>query len=628
MEGPDRTPRAERQHESAEPRSAEGPGDDRARRILATITDGYVRLDRDWIIREVNAAAAQFVERERHELVDRRYLDVFPEARGTDFEREYRRALDSRRPVHFEAASSLPTGRFSEVHVYPGDDGGLEIYFRDITDRKRAEQERDRFFDMSADLLAVASLSDGRWKRINRAFTRVLGCRETELLEKPILDAVHPEDRQGTEQVIAALSAGEKTRSVENRLTCSDGDTRWIAWEISRDPETGLLYCTGRDVTERRAAEEALRQSEQRLQLALRLTGSTAFAQDRDLRYTWVYSARRPASLAELVGRTDHELLPPDQAAAVVEPKQQVIATGEPLRTEVRVVLGGKARYFDLVLEPMRDQSGTVYGLMGATVDITGHRRTEQRLRELAGELEDRVRERTATAEQRTAQLRVMALQLTQAEERERQHLAQVLHDGLQQLLVAGQLELQRLAFSPRDRQGLAADTERLRTILQEAIEESRSLAYELSPPVLRKHGLAPALSWLARDVQRKHGLEVSLDVPEELELPEEQAVFLFQAVRELLFNASKHARVGRVQLVARQEPMRLLLDVQDNGVGFDPRPVEAGPEAGFGLFSVRERAEVFGGGLEIESAPGLGSRFRLWLPLSPPAATRSADTD
>jgi signal transduction histidine kinase len=223
----------------------------------------------------------------------------------------------------------------------------------------------------------------------------------------------------------------------------------------------------------------------------------------------------------------------------------------------------------------------------------------------------------TALLEFRTRQLRAMVSELAHAEQRERRRLAQVLHDHLQQLLVAARAKVAlvgRLVADPEGRQIL----EDLDGLLDQSIAESRSLTVELSPPVLYEAGLAAALEWLAGQMQTKHGLRVEVDINGRAEhLSEETRVLLFAATRELLFNVVKHAQVDCARLELSGTPgVEVRIVVSDAGAGFDA-PDQEGPvlSSGFGLFSIRERLELIGGRLEIEAAPGQGTRAVLVVP-------------
>ena len=128
---------------------------------------------------------------------------------------------------------------------------------RDVTARRRAEAERDRFFNLAGDLLLIAGF-DGYFKRINPAFTATLGYATEELLARPYLEFVHPEDRAGALAAAEQLGRDETTLLVENRYRHKNGSWRWIAWKALSAPAAGLIYATGRDVTELKEAEAKL----------------------------------------------------------------------------------------------------------------------------------------------------------------------------------------------------------------------------------------------------------------------------------------------------------------------------------------------------------------------------------
>ncbi len=250
---------------------------------------------------------------------------------------------------------------------------------------------------------------------------------------------------------------------------------------------------------------------------------------------------------------------------------------------------------------------------------------TEQELKSLNETLERRVAERSAEAERRAEQLRQLASELTLAEQRERQRLAQVLHDGLQQILVGAKY---RLALFDRS-QGTKQTAAEVADIIDDAIETSRSLTAELSPPILHQSGLLPALEWLVRWMHDKHGLGVDLMTGEKIQLSQgELDVFLFQAIRELLFNVIKHAGIKQSRVRISQHDDQMQIVVEDEGSGFDQSQLraEGGKAGGFGLFNLSERLSMLGGRMTIDSSPGKGSRIRLNVPVAS-SYSEAADT-
>lgn len=222
----------------------------------------------------------------------------------------------------------------------------------------------------------------------------------------------------------------------------------------------------------------------------------------------------------------------------------------------------------------------------------------------------------------RAEQLRALATELTQAEQRERRRLAHILHDHLQQLLVGAKFNLSVVGSQTKNKAVL--ETVALLTeTLEESIQTARSLTAELSPPLLIEKGLAAGTRWLARQMQAKHGLQVEVAAEPSAEPPSEHMrVFLFDAMRELLFNIVKHAGVKQAKVRLFRNGDEIGVEVSDAGVGFDPDNVadRDGLASGLGLFSIRERLGFLGGRMVVERAPSGGSRITLCAKVPTPA--------
>lgn len=261
----------------------------------------------------------------------------------------------------------------------------------------------------------------------------------------------------------------------------------------------------------------------------------------------------------------------------------------------------------EISLSPLQTDEGML--VLSAIRDSTERKQTENQLKILNEALK-----------RRAAQLRKLASELTQAEQRERRRLASVLHDHLQQLVVAARLKLSMCRRSPEQ-------IEEVDSLLEEIIKVSRSLAVELSPPVLNRQGLGAALRWLGQQMAEKQGLDVEVQADPNAEpAGEDMRAQLFQAVRELLFNVVKHAQSpqAKVELtIAENQGVRIT--VTDNGVGFDPAELEANSAHGFGLFSIGERLQVIDGRMEVASGRGQGTRITLEVPHARPAAESAA---
>jgi len=289
---------------------------------------------------------------------------------------------------------------------------------------------------------------------------------------------------------------------------------------------------------------------------------------------------------------------------------------GDPYDIEHRIQLNGEVKWVREKAYLEFDNKGNLMGAFGITQDITSRRQAEEELRILNESLEHRVAERSVVAEYRAEQLQKLTLELTLAEQRERQRLAMVLHDGLQQILVGSKIQL---AFIERSKD-IHLAVEQVSELIDDAIETSRSLTAELSPPILLQGDLVLAFEWLVRWMHRKYGLAVRLIARKKIKpLAEEISLLLFQSLRELLFNVVKHAGVKAATVRIHERNGRIEATVTDKGQGFDPSSLraEGGQSEGIGLFGIRERLTYFGGRMEIDSSPGKGSCFKMTLPTS-----------
>lgn len=251
--------------------------------------------------------------------------------------------------------------------------------------------------------------------------------------------------------------------------------------------------------------------------------------------------------------------------------------------------------------------------------ELQFRKQAEDALQRLNAELEQRIEKRTRDVVASHHRLRALASELTLAEQRERKRLAGELHDYLAQMLALGRMKIAQLRGPLAAAPDLAQPVRELDDLFKNALSYTRSLMAKLSPPVLDELGLSAALGWLAEQMPLQ-GLAVEVRVAQDdVPLPDEQAVLLFQSVRELLINVAKHAGTGHATVTLRVEgDSRLHIEVQDAGCGFDVTTVEAKSSGEhFGLLSVRERMEAMGGSFQVKSAPGQGTTTILSLPLS-----------
>ncbi len=220
------------------------------------------------------------------------------------------------------------------------------------------------------------------------------------------------------------------------------------------------------------------------------------------------------------------------------------------------------------------------------------------------------------------ADLRSLASQLTLAEERERRRLAVHLHDQIGQNLALSHIKLEELRTSLGNNggAGLVGEVDNIARLIKATIEETQTLTFRISPPILYDLGLEAALEWLTDRFSHQYGLLAYFESDRQPKpVDENLKVLLFQAVQELLVNIVKHAKAHSLKVSMWRQGANLCIGVEDDGVGFNPLAPGSryGKGGGFGLFSIRERLRPLGGNLEVKSEADGGTEFVLSVPLN-----------
>jgi PAS domain S-box-containing protein len=514
---------------------------------------------------------------------------------------------------------------------------------RGIVRRRRAERDAERTFDLSVDLLCIAG-TDGYFKRVNPAFVRTLGYSQEELLSRPYLSMVHPDDRAATREVVLALARGDEVVQFENRYLCRDGSPRWLEWSSRPMPEEGLIYSAGRDVTDRRRAEEKLVEAQRLIETSrdeLRLLADEQAALRRVA--TLVAQGRSPtrvfhavaAEVGGLLGAERTSLMryepdgtvtvvaghgdlggpPPDVARVTLQGESisaQVQRTGAPARVDTYE--GAPGSLAALLREfGFRSSAGTPIVVAGRLWGVIVASWKEEQA--LSADVEERMAQFTelvataiANADTR-AELTASRARVVAAGDETRRRIERNLHDGTQQRLVALALELRAVeARLPDDLEEIRADLSQAATGLAGAVEDLQEIARGIHPAILSRGGLGAALRTLAR----RAGVPVELDLRAERPLPGPVDVAAYYVVSEALTNAAKHAQASVVHVELKAEDSIVELAIRDDGVG------GADPERGSGLIGLRDRVEALGGTIEIASALGHGTSVVVTIPLAP----------
>lgn len=465
--------------------------------------------------------------------------------------------------------------------------------------------------------------------RFTPTFAELFNVRATDR-GRPLSDITH---RLGDADLAAdAQRVLRHLTPIEHEVDGEDG--RWylvrlLAYRSSDDRILGVVI-TFVDISNQKRAEIELRTSERWIRHVSEAVPGVLFTLDEVGVVNWLnpqFEQLTGLSVDDAMGTSMWpDLVHPDDRKAATAAWASVRDAGEDFHARYRIRCGEDGYCWVMVRAVPVLEDGRVVQWFGTLNDVSAQVSAERALKEVNDQLEQRV-------DQRTRQVRELAMSISTAEQDARRNLGQMLHDDLQQQLYAIQM---RLAFiredaaageEPAEVGGRLGDLEER---LEQAIEITRRLAVDLSPPLLRSDGLPEALSWLVSHMADLHQLTVTVETRRAPEIADEHLrVLLFEVARELLFNVAKHAGVTAATVTIDADGGDVVvMEVADEGAGFDPGTLDdRAVRSGLGLFNSRERLRLAGGTMEIDSAPGGGSRIRVFMPLTRPAADIEASS-
>ncbi len=630
--------------------------------IIQNAPEGIVLTDSEARVTMVNPAAVELYrhpvpigeDRESHVQMQLCNSDGTP--RDVDDLPLSRSALHGEFIRSEEMAIVWPDGRRRDLLVSTAPiktpDGGIAGavgIFQDITEAKDSERERERLMrlleehadhleDMVAERtrellrsrdqvrtqrdfvtavienagsIVVVVDADGTIVRFNHAAEEVSGFAADEVLGRNFIEALLPEDER--ERVLEDFVNDRRREAwyYESGWRRKDGGRRRISWRVSviNRPDGTMEYMIGSgwDVTDERRMARELQESEEKYRELVENARTIIIRWDLDgtIRFVNEFGL-------EFFGYTEEEMVGAHVGLIVPDVDSEgldltglvdaIIKSPEDywINENENIAKDGSRYWVSWSNRLVRDDEGDVVAIMAIGADRTAQRRAEEQLR--ASQLN----------------LRDLTAELAMAEQRERREIATLLHDSVGQLLAFAKMKLGSMVGRS---EAVDDDLGAVLHYIDEAIDETRSLTSQLSPPVLEQLGFVAALQWLADELSQRHDLPVGFVVEAEpRDMTEEVSVTLFQAVRELLINAIKHAEAEQVTVRLSLKDDAVRIEVRDDGVGFNPEVVRMrrDPGGGFGLFNVEERLTYLGGDIDLDTAPGKGASITLVCPTAP----------
>ncbi len=479
----------------------------------------------------------------------------------------------------------------------------------------------------SSDDAIVSKTLDGVITSWNRGAESLFGYTAAEAVGRHIF-LIIPEDRRAEEDdVLARIRRGERIDHFETVRQGKDGRRIPVSLTVSpvRNVDGHIIGASkvARDITERQQSEvlrarlAAIIESSDDAIVSKRLDGIIT---------SWNRGAERlfGYSEGEAVGQHIYLIIPDDRRAEEEDGLAR-LRRGEKIDhfETVRRTKDGRRVPISLTVSPLKDSHGNIIGASKVARDISERRLAEEALRHAHGELEERVRDRTAELSKANVSLRAemaerhrveqqrlqLLTRVVLAQEDERRRIARELHDQLGQQLTALRLTLEMLKRQSIPGTELRVQVETLEQLALQLDEDVAFRVWELRPTVVEELGLRVALTNYARKWSEHFGIRVQLHTGQSTDEPlaSEIETMVYRLAQEALNNVAKHARADHVDVVLERASENVSLIIEDNGVGFDPSNLEAVGD-GLGLIGTRERATLVGAQLQIESTPGRGT--------------------
>lgn len=372
------------------------------RLIVENSTNLFYMHTIDHVLTYISPQSRQFFDCEPEEAMVRWTDFLTDNPVNSEAFRTTQRAIDTGKrqpPYQIECIGKKGRKIWAEVHEAPIIENGRTVAISgtltDITKRKQAQKEREqffKFFQTSTDLMCIAN-PRSRFIKTNPAFTETLGYTESELISKEIIEFVHPDDRQATLDEIEKQQQRGYTDNFENRYICKDGNVKWLSWRIAFSREEKVAYATARDITEKKQAEETLRESRSLLHTILENIPIRVFWKDIDLNYLGCNTAfARSAGCSKpenLLGKSDFQMCWTDQAEAFRYDDKQVIVSKIPkIGTEKQVITpDGQTTWIRTSKVPLYDKGKKVIGMLGIDEDISDQKQEEEEKAKLEAQL-------------------------------------------------------------------------------------------------------------------------------------------------------------------------------------------------------------------------------------------------
>ncbi len=591
-------------------------------------------LDKDFNFIHVNSIYAQNSCHTVEELIGKNHFDLFP---NDENHKIFNRVRDTGKPVEFfdkpfEFADQPERGiTYWNWSLHPvkdnlGKTSGFVLTLEETSDRKRFEQQIENIAKFPSEnpnpVMRIAF--DGTLLYANQSSKIFL-----ETWNLCIGRQIPAFLRNQLKTVIRTLKSNQIEIKIEHQI---------FLFETVPLKSEKYMNLYGMEITDRKRIEDELKDSEARYKLAQKTARIGTW--DWDIKtggLIWSDEIEPLFGLkkGEFKNRYNDFVnsIHPDDRERVLEAIDRCIEAGENYDVQHRVVLpDGSVHWLREIGDVIRNENQVALRMLGVVQDITQQKEARELLENTKDGLERRVRKRTEElenlnvilkkeiAERITYQeeLHFLASRLSRMEEQERRRIATGLHDRIVQSLALAKIKLES-TIDNHAAQNIREPLEEIRELVDQNIDEIRSLTFEISPPILYEMGLIPAIEWFTGRFTKKHNLNIDIkDDGQPKPLDDNVRNILFQAVCELINNIQKHAKAKRASIKISRGQNQIIIQIEDDGIGFDQKKIK--PDMSrltrFGLFNIKEKLKYLNGQFEIESRQNQGTYIALKAPL------------
>jgi PAS domain S-box-containing protein len=705
------------------------------RNLVERISDGFMALDLNWRFTYVNKQTEQFFKRPPGDLIGKNIWTEFPETIYGPFYKAYHKAMRTQENSCLKEYSVM-LERWVEANIYPSL-SGISIYFRDITEQKKAEEEiklsHERFLAVSkatSDAIWDYDFATGKTFIAGEGYKYLFGYDIVNQYSEEFFweNRLHPDDKERIlTELENVISDPDKTQSAsEYRFLKADGSYAYIYDRFFIIRENGKpirMLGSKQDITERKKAEEETRRSVERFQTLSKATNDAVW--DWDLVTDEVWWSESFYNLLEFdpnlpvpdLYEWTKKIHPDDRDELVERLKKVRKSNANPWQNEFRFQLadGSYATVLDRAYL-LRDDSGKPVRMIGALVDITQHKRLVKEMevlsmiaketgngvlifdREtrqtlwinegftrltgytqkdiygkepalllwgaetdphtieyiktqiagnlvysadiliytkegkkkwhyisgqpmqdengqitkyfvLATDISDRLRTEQERLTNKIKQQKEITRVILQAQEAERNELGRELHDNINQILSAISMKLDYCLDNYQTSKAIIAEC---RQHIQDAIKETRDLSHRMVMPHFSERSLKKILRSLLANYSAIQTVELDTDRLEEKDISPAVKETLFRIVQEQLNNIQKHAKADKVRILLSSDAAKIVMLIEDNGVGFDTQK----KRNGIGIANIMTRVESYNGTVDIISQPGKGCTLSANIPL------------